>query len=333
MKPADHRAQFWMGALRGACCFAAAFGATMTYAADQYPARTITLIVPNAAGSASDILARTLAEELKNSLKQNISIVNREGANGAIAINAFKRDARPDGYTLLFASMTQAVVNPNLQQDAKYDTASDFEPIARHVLQPLLWVENKPGKFNSLKDAIDFARANPDMLRVSRSGYGASTHLVSAALMTKTGIKLSIIGFNGPTQSYVALKRGDTELMVDLPQPMLPRIKGGEVLPLAVTSAKRIKALPDVPSWTEQGMDTELVAWYVYLAPKGTPKEIVDMLNVEINKVLLTPKIRQPLEEVGGIVEIANPADIRTYIRSENVRWGQIVKAANLKSE
>jgi tripartite-type tricarboxylate transporter receptor subunit TctC len=289
--------------------------------------------IGNAPGSASDILARTVAEEVKSALKQSFVMVNRPGANGSIVVEQF-RHAKPDGYTLMFASMTMAVVNPHVQADAKYNSAEDFEPIARLVQQPLLWAVGKGSPLRSLKDVVNFARRNPDLVRVARLGYGGSTHLVSTALMAKQNVKFSIIGFGNASEVYTALRRGDIEVLVDLPQPLLPRIRSGDLVPLAVTSSTRIKALPEVATWSELGlMDAPITAWYAFMAPKGTPKEIVDQLNVEINRVLNAPRMRQSFEEVGGIVQTVSPEELRRFMRDEHQRWGQIIKSANLKPE
>jgi len=301
--------------------------------AQPYPARPITIVVGNFPGSAADILVRQMSEELKTALKQNIVVLNRTGANGSIAVDSVRR-ARNDGYTLMFSTMTTLVVNPHLQQDAKYVAADDFEPIARHVMQPMLWVAEKSAPYRSLKDVIEFARKNPEKLMVARLGYGGSSHLVAAALMAQQNIRFTIVGLQTTSQAYVALKRGDVQLMVDTAQPMLPRIQAGEVTPLAVTSATRIKALPEVPTWMEAGAaDADLTAWYAYLAPKGTPKDIVETLSAEINKLLLTPKLRQPLEEVGGIVQTVSPEELRRYLREEHARWERVIKSANLQPE
>jgi len=326
---------------RAAICLtlsAAALASALTtaitnVAAQSYPTKPLTIVVGNFPGSAADILVRQLGEELKTALKQNIVVLNRTGANGAIAVDAVKR-ARADGYTLMFSTMTTLAVNPHLQADARYNAAEDFEPVARHVMQPMLWVAEKAAPYRSLKEVIEFARKNPDKLLVARLGYGGSSHLVAAALMAQQNIRFTIVGLQTTSQAYIALRRGDVQLMVDTAQPMLPRIQAGEVTPLAVTSATRIKALPEVPTWLEQGgADAELTAWYAWLAPKGTPKEIVELLNAEINRLLLTPRIRQPLEEVGGIVQPLNPEETRRYLRDEHARWGRVVKAANLQAE
>jgi tripartite-type tricarboxylate transporter receptor subunit TctC len=302
-------------------------------AAQPYPARPVTVLIGNAAGSASDILARTVAEELKATFKQGFVMINRPGANGSIVVEQF-RHARPDGYTLMFASMTMAVVNPHVQADAKYNSADDFEPIARLVQQPLLWAVGKGSPLHSLKDVVTFARSNPDLVRVARLGYGGSTHLVSTALMAKQNLKFSIIGFGNASEVYTALRRNDIEVLVDLPQPLLPRIRTGDLIPLAVTSATRIKALPEVATWRELGlMDAPITAWYAFMAPKGTAKEIVDQLNVEMNRVLNSPRIRQQFEEVGGIVQTLSPDELRRFMREEHLRWGQIIKSADLRPE
>jgi tripartite-type tricarboxylate transporter receptor subunit TctC len=301
--------------------------------AQAYPSRPVTIVVGNAAGGTPDILVRTLAAELKNSLQQSIIIVNRAGANGTIAVESVRR-ARADGYTLLFATMTTMAVNPHLQQDARYNGAEDFEPIATQVLQPLLWATTRSVAFRSLKEVVDYARKNPKQLFASRQGYGASSHLTVAALMARNNIEFTIVGYTGSADTYLALRRGDVQLMVDLPQSILPRIQSGDVVPLAITSAARVKALPNVPTWIEQGvMDNELTAWYVYLAPKGTPGEIVAQLNADINKILAQPKFRQQLEDVGGIVRTLSPPELRDYMREEHRRWGQMLKTANIQPD
>ena len=301
--------------------------------AQAYPSRPVTVLIGNAPGNASDILARTFAEELKNSLKQTFVALNRPGANGSIAVDTF-RNSKPDGYTIMFASMTMAVVNLHVQADAKYNSAEDFYPIARLVEQPLLFAVLKGSQFHSLKEVVEYARKNPDIYRVSRSGYGGSTHLVSTALMAKQNVRFSLIGYTAATDSYAAIRRGDVQMMVELPQPLLPYIRAGELEPLAVTSASRVPVLPNVPTWIEAGvMDTPLTAWYSFLAPKGTPKEVVDLLNAEINRALLSPKLKQRFEEVGGIVRAMSPEETRRFMREEDQRWAQVIKTADLKPE
>jgi tripartite-type tricarboxylate transporter receptor subunit TctC len=314
------------------CALSLALFATAAMA-QPYPAHPITVIVGNAAGNASDILARTVTEEVKNSLKQSFVTINRPGANGAIAVESFRR-AKPDGYTLLFASMTMAAVNPHVQPDAHYNSAEDFEPIARFVQQPLIWTVAKGAPWRTLRELVEQARKEPDKLRVARLGYGGSTHLVSTALMAKQNIQMSVIPFQTSSDAFGALKRGDIEVWVDLPQPLLPRIKSGDLTPLAVTSPTRLKMLPDVPTWIEAGMmDAPLTAWYVIMAPKGTPKDIVDLLNTEFNRAVNAPRLRQQFEEVGGIVQTVNADELRRFMREEHLRWGQIVQSANLKPE
>jgi tripartite-type tricarboxylate transporter receptor subunit TctC len=313
---------------------AAALAVSAPAAAQQYPSRPIQIISGNAAGGTPDILVRTFAEELRKEIKQNIVIVNRPGANGAIAVQTLRR-APADGHTLMFITMTTLVVNPHMQKDARYHGNEDFEPISRGVIQPLLFARSKnSGQFNSLKEVVDFAQKRPGELKISRQGYGASSHLIAAELISRNKLDVNLIGFTGSTEAYIALHKGDVQVAADLPQSMLPRVRNGEIIPLAITSQSRVKALPDVPTWIEQGVaDRPLVAWYAFLAPKGTPKQIIEYLNVEMNKVLVSPKIRSPLEDVGGIVQPLNTKELRDYIKVEHERWGQIVKTANLRQD
>ncbi|MFO0520957.1 MAG: Bug family tripartite tricarboxylate transporter substrate binding protein [bacterium] len=304
-----------------------------TASAQPFPARPLMIVNGNAAGGTPDILARQMAEELRQGLGQSVIVVNRTGANGSIAAESVRR-ATPDGHTLLFATMTTMAVNPHLQKDARYNGAHDFEPIATQVLQPLLWATTASQPFRSLKDVVDQARAHPGKIIASRQGFGASSHLTVAALAGRNRIEFNLIGYTGSADTFMALRRGDVQLMVDLPQSMLPRFQSGDLLPLAITSATRIKALPNVSTWVEQGvMDNELTAWYVYVAPKGTPAAIVNQLNGEINRILVQPKFRQRLEEVGGIVRTLTPAELRKFMAEEHVRWGALLKTANINPD
>ena len=199
------------------------------------------------------------------------------------------------------------------------------------MLQPLLWATTASQPFKSLKDVVDQARAHPGKIIASRQGFGASSHLTVAALTGRNRIEFNLIGFTGSADTFMALRRGDVQLMVDLPQSMLPRIQAGDLVPLAITSAARIKAMPNVATWIEQGvMDNELTAWYVYLAPKGTPAPIVGQLNAEINRILVQPKFRSRLEEVGGIVRTLTPQELRRFMAEEHVRWGALLKNAGV---
>ncbi|MFN7752750.1 MAG: Bug family tripartite tricarboxylate transporter substrate binding protein [Pseudomonadota bacterium] len=299
----------------------------------QWPSRPITVVNGNAAGGTPDILVRTLVEELRPAFPQGIVVVNRTGANGTIAAESVRR-ASPDGHTLLFATMTTMAVNPHLQKDARYHGARDFEPIATQVLQPLIWATSKHESFRTLNDVVEQARKNPGRINASRQGFGASSHLTVAALTARNQVDFNLIGFTGSSDTFAALRRGDVQLMVDLPQSMLPRIASGEVVPLAITSAQRIRALPNLPTWIEQGvMENELTAWYVYLAPKGTPAAIVTRLNAEINRVLEQPAFRQRLEDVGGIVRTLSPAQLRTFMEEEHERWGRILRSAEIRPQ
>jgi tripartite-type tricarboxylate transporter receptor subunit TctC len=314
-------------------CLLAGAWAAGNASAQAFPARPLMIVNGNAAGGTPDILARQMAEELRQALGQSVVVVNRTGANGSIAVESVRR-ATPDGHTLLFATMTTMAVNPHLQKDARYNGAQDFEPIATQVLQPLLWATTASQPFKSLKDVVDQARAHPGKIIASRQGFGASSHLTVAALTGRNKIEFNLIGFTGSADTFMALRRGDVQLMVDLPQSMLPRIQAGDLVPLAITSAARIKALPNVPTWIEQGvMDNELTAWYVYLAPKGTPAAIVGQLNAEINRILVQPKFRSRLEEVGGIVRTPTPPELRRFMAEEHVRWGVLLKNAGVNPD
>lgn len=302
----------------------------LAQAQSNYPTRPIKLIVPWPAGGGVDTSARILSQPLAERLKQPIVIENKPGAGGNIG-TAIAAQEKPDGYSLLMASISPNSVNKHLYSRLDFDPVKDFAPIAYGYTVPSFLVVPAASPFNSAKDLIDFAKANPGKLNFGSSGIGSSQHLATIMLQMTTGIDAVHVPFKGTAPAETALLAAQVDFMLD-PPTCFPYIQAGKLKVLAVGSPKRNPAMPDVPTFDELGIPgVHTAVYYGFMAPAKTPKEIITRLNKEINEILQTEEVRARITKMGGVITIAPPEDFGKFANSELERYGEIVKRSGAK--
>lgn len=298
--------------------------------AQTYPSRPIRYIVPQAPGGSSDTLARMITQRVAEGLGQPLVVDNRPGATGVIGAEVVAR-ANPDGHTLLQVATSHAT-NPAMQAKLPYDTVRDFAPISLLSQQPNLWLVHPTLPVRNIKELIAYAKAKPGELNFASSGTGGSQHLAGELLKGMARIEMTHIPYKGSPPALVDLLAGRVPLMTSTMPPALPHIKTGKVRVLAVTSAKRSPALPDVPTVAESGVPGyEAIAWQGLVAPAGTPRPVMARINTEFVKVLKQPDITAKLGEQGYETVASTPDWFAQYIKSEVVKWTRVIKAAGLK--
>jgi len=259
-----------------------------------YPDKPIKLIVPYPPGGATDVIGRILAKNLGESLGQQVLVENRSGAGGNIGAEAVAK-ATPDGYTLLMGAVTSHSTMATLEKGKlRYDILKDFAPVMIVGSVPLVVVVNPNVPVRTLKGLVDYAKANPDKLNYASSGAGAPQRMGAEIFQKEAGIKITHVPYKGSGPAMTDLVAGQVNMMVETVPAALPFITAGQLRPLAVTTAKRISMLPDVPTTAESGMPTlEVSSTFGVLAPAGTPMPIVDQLNSAIAKLLINPEVKE----------------------------------------
>lgn len=301
--------------------------------ADAYPSRPIKLLVPWAAGGATDSLARLIGQKLSVRLKQPVVVDNKGGAGGTIGTSAFVKE-KPDGYSLLMATSSANVAGPYLYARPGFDPIKDFTPIAYVGLIPNVLEVSARSRFKTAQELIAEARKNPGTINYGSGGNGSSQHLSSSLLQKVAGIQIVHVPYKGSGPALTDLMAGQVDFILDTGS--LGHVKSGSLKALAVASSKRLPALPEVPTFAELGYrDMIASAWYGVLAPAGLPQAIQDKLNAEINAVLKDPETRQQIEmTLGGIVSDAeSPAWFGDFLKSELKRYAEIVKLSGAKAE
>jgi tripartite-type tricarboxylate transporter receptor subunit TctC len=299
--------------------------------AQNYPTRPITLVVPFPAGSTTDLVGRILADKLGDALGQRVVVDNRGGAGGSVGSEAVAR-AEPDGYTLLMGTIGTHSINPYVYPKISYDPVKDFSPIIQFGTAPNVLVVNPSLPVKTVKDLVAYIRERPGKINYASSGNGTSNHLSGALFAAREGLTASHVPYRGGAQAITDLLRGEVQFMFYHYLPLLPHIHEGKLRPLAITSAKRISALPDVPVMAEAGMaDFEVSAWFgVYGPPKMAP-ELVQKLNSTILGIINTPATRTSLIEQGIDPVAGSPQDLLTLTQSEMARWSKVVEQAGAR--
>jgi len=317
-----------LAAVAGIAALMAALPASQ---AQDYPSRTVRIIVPFPAGGTADAMPRVVADYLSRKWGHPVVIENRSGAGGNVGAEAaYKSEA--DGYTLLSAPAPPLVINQNLYPKLGFDPLK-FEPIAVMGLVPnaLLTNPNFPPK--SVAEVIAYAKANPGKIISATQGNGTTSHLTSEMFQLLAGVKVTHVPYRGAAPALTDLVGGTANIMFDNLGVSLTQVQGGKVRLLGVATAKRMASLPDVPTIAETLPGFESAAWFAVVAPPGTPKQIVEKINADINEALRDPGVAKRMvgmsaETVGGSTE-----DTAKYFRAEVDRWHKVIKAANVKLE
>lgn len=310
----------------------AAFGVTSALA-QSYPAKPIRILIGQAPGSATDVVARVVGNRLSESLGQPIVVEARPGAGGVVGTEAAARSA-PDGYTLFMGNNSTHGSNPALYAKLPYDAVSDFAPIAFVASVAYVLVVAPSLPVNSVQELIALAKSRPGKLNYASAGNGSTHHFCGELLKSTAGIDMTHVPYKGSGPAIAGLLGGDVSLMFANVADIGSQIKGGKVKPLAVTTAKRAAMLPDVPTMAEAGLpDFEIQSWFGLLAPAGTPAPIVARLNAETVKVLARADVKATLAAQGLEVNPGAPEQFGAYIKSEIARFAKIGKAAGIKAE
>jgi tripartite-type tricarboxylate transporter receptor subunit TctC len=298
--------------------------------AQAYPTRPVRLIEGFGAGSAPDIIARLMAQWLSERLGRPFVVENRSGANGNIATEAVAR-ASPDGYMLLLVIATNAI-NATLYNRLNFDFVRDIAPVAIIGHTPLVMEVHPSVPAKTVPDFIAYAKANPGKINMGSAGTGNATHVCGELFKMMTGVNLFHVPYRG-AQVFPALLAGEVQVYFGIMGSSIEYIRAGKVRALAVTTATRSAALPDIPTVGESVAGYEASGWWGIGAPKNTPVEIIEKLNNEINAALADPKIKAQLANLGGTTVGGSPADFSKLIAEETEKWAKVIKFANIQPE
>lgn len=299
-------------------------------AAQSYPAKTISLVVPFAAGGPTDVVARMLGATMTKTLGQTVVIENKVGAGGTIAANHVRTSA-PDGYTFLIHHNGMGTA-PALYRKLPFNPLSDFEYVSQVIDVPMTLVGRKDFPPNNFRELVDYIKANKDKINVAHAGLGAVSHLCSMLLRQAIGVDLTTIPFSGTGPALNALLGSQVDLLCDQTTNTTPHIKAGTVKLYGVTTPQRLATMPDVPTLAEQGLaGFQVVVWHGIYAPKGTPKVAIDRFGAALQAALKDPAVVAKLTELGAVVvpeDKLTPAGLQTWLQQEVARYGPVIRAA-----
>jgi tripartite-type tricarboxylate transporter receptor subunit TctC len=314
-----------------AAATAALRGVSSVAWAQAYPARPVRVILQTAPGGSADVVARLIGQWLSERLGQPFVIENRPGASGNIGTEAVVR-AAPDGYTLLIVASNNAI-NGSLYDKLNYDFLRDIAPVAGLMRTPMVLEVNAASPIKTVPELIAFAKANPGKMNFGSGGVGFATHLAGELFEAMTGVHMVHVPYRGQAPALTDLLGGRVQAVFDPVSSSIAHIRAGELRPLAVTTATRSEALPDVPTVGEFVPGYEVSIWFGVGAPRNTPAEVVDKLNREINAGLADPRIKAQLADLGGTTFAGSAADFGKFIADETEKWAKVIKLAGVKAE
>jgi tripartite-type tricarboxylate transporter receptor subunit TctC len=297
-------------------------------AADDYPSRPIRLIVPFGAGGGTDNLMRIIEPVVSKALGRSLVIDNRPGGGSVIGMEVVAK-SDPNGYTIV-ATDSSIAINPSLHPSLPYDTLKDFEPVSLLATAPVILVAHPKLKIKTIGEFVTLAKSKPGQLNYASGGNGASTHLGGELLKMAAGIDLVHVPYKGTGPAMNDLVGGHVDVMFSGISSARPFMESGALVALAVTGDARNSAVPDVPTFKESGLDVPASTYWSVLAPKGTPKPIVDRLSAEFTKAMRDPAIIARIKDLGYEAIGGGPDDLAKNLKSELEKWGNVIKKANI---
>jgi tripartite-type tricarboxylate transporter receptor subunit TctC len=299
-------------------------------AAQAYPARSIRVVAPYAAGGALDLTARVVGQKMNDGLKQTVVVDNRPGAGGVIGADIVAK-AAPDGYTLLLASPAEIAVLPHLQK-MPYNVDRDLVPVSLAVVTPLILVVHPSLPAKTIKELIAIARARPGQLTYASAGTGGVQHLAGELLKITAKVDLVHVPYKGAGPAMPDLMGGHVAMFFSGMPPAMPHVRAGKLRALAVTTLKRSPAAPEVPTMTEGGVaGFDISNWFAYFLPAGTPADIVARLNAEIVRGLKLPDVRTKLADVGAEAVGTTPEELARFVRAESEKFASLIRLSGAK--
>ena len=299
--------------------------------AQGYPTRPVRWVVGYPAGGSTDIFARLLGHRLSERLGQQFVIENKPGAGNNIATEQVV-NAPPDGYTILLVNPANAI-NASLYAKLNFNFIRDIMPVVGIARVPNVMVVNPQVPAKTVAEFIAYAKANPGKINMASSGNGTSVHLSGELFKALTGVEMQHVPYRGSAPALTDLLSGQVQVMFDNMPSAIPHVKSGGLRALAVTTATRTAELPEVPTVGDTVKDYEASAWFGVGAPKGTPKEIIEKLNKEVNEILVEPAMKARLAELGGVPMVGTPEDFGKIVQSETDKWEKVVKFSGAKVE
>ena len=295
--------------------------------AEEWPTRQVTIVVPFTAGGTTDLFARVLAENMQKNLGKPFVVENKAGAGGNIG-TTFVSKAAGDGYTIEVGTVSTHAINPTLYKNLPYDTAKDFQPVSLISRVPNILVTGKNFPPNSVQELVEYAKANPGKITYGSTGSGTSIHLSAELFKMRTGIQMTHVPYRGSGDLVAAMLGGHIDLAFDNMPISWPHAKAGELKALAVTSAERSPAAPDLKTIGEILPGYEASSWFGVFVPASVPRPIVDKLAAEVRVVLETPEVVKRLSDVGAKPEPMTPEAFTAFVNGERAKWADVVKAS-----
>lgn len=313
----------------GLCGTSLALATGLAGAQTTYPNKPVKLVVPFAAGGTTSILARMLAERMGQQMGQPVIVDNRPGAGGNVGMDMVAK-AEPDGYTILMGPIGLAI-NPALYAKMPFDPIKDLTPIGLYAGVPNLLVVHPAVPANNVKELVAYAKAHPGKLNYASNGNGTSSHLAAEMLKSAAGVDIVHVPYKGGGPAMQDLIGGQVSMLFDQMPAVLPQVQGGRVRALGVSSLKRSAAAQDIPAVSESLPGFDMTVWFGFLAPKGTPTDIVARLNTEMNRALKDPAFQAQLAGMGVTPMPSSSAEFGSFIRREISHWAKVVKDSGAK--
>ncbi len=301
--------------------------------AQNYPNKPIRWVVPYTGGGITDIVTRVVTQKMQAALGQPIVVDNKPGANSIIGADMVAKSA-PDGYSIVTVIAAHAANATLYQGKIPFDPVKSFIPFSLAAIAPLIMTVNNNFPPRDVKELIAYARANPGKLNFGSSGIGAAAHLTTELLKQTAGIDMVHVPFKGTAPALLALQANDIQILVDVPSTLMPHVRGGRIRALAMFSGKRVAGAQEVPTMAEAGgPPLESSTWVMFLAPAGTPREIVTRLSQEANKAVNDPEIKNRFSEIGIEPVGGTPEQTSKFLADEIARWAKVITTAGVKAE